>query len=95
MPYIVHTNETIDGVGETADDAWVDMLGVMMHAGIEVRETPGDPDAPGAWTLKSNFHIAPATEALVRQVMAEGGNCGWFRNAAGVCCTRAEHEREG
>jgi hypothetical protein len=91
--YIVHSNETIDGTGATADEAWADFRRTMEQAGIDVLPEAPEPDYQGSWALESDFHIRSATAALIAQVVDCGGHLGW-KVINGIACTVTEADQD-
>lgn len=91
---IVCDETAIWGVGANEDAAWSDMKTNMAQAGITVvDELTEDADGSPApdQTLSSLFKIRWATQELLNQVEAQGGNIAWGI-ANGTACTIEQDE---
>tara|TARA_R110000868_G_C10735238_1_gene751943 strand:- start:190 stop:501 length:312 start_codon:yes stop_codon:yes gene_type:complete len=92
--YIISDNEgTIHGFGATVDLAWADAEATLATAQIVMLSDDDDStEQNGSWTRRSGLMVHPATAALIEEIDAKGGACGW-RAVGGVACS-IEESRE-
>jgi hypothetical protein len=89
--YIISDNEgIIHGAGATVDLAWADAEATFATARIVLLGDDDDStEQHGSWTRRSGLTVRPATAALIEEIDAKGGACGW-RTVCGVACTIEE-----
>lgn len=89
---VMHNGPAIWGCGDTEANAWVDFRAGMDGAGIRVVDEPEEPafGEPEPAAI-SDYRAAPATAALVRHVMNDGGDISW-RIVDGIACTQEEED---
>lgn len=89
--YIISDNEgIIYSTGATVDLAWADAEATFATAQIVLLNDDDDStEQHGSWTRRSGLTVHPATAALIEEIDAKGGACGW-RTVGGVACSIEE-----
>lgn len=90
--YIVHDNEgIIHGDGNTVNQAWGDAENTFGIAGVTLLDDDADStEQQGAWTRWSGLKVVPASNALMDELWANGGDDVAWRLVNGVAVTLDE-----